>query len=211
MQVRFPRLAERVASEIIRPSGSKSSKPACSPTPGSRPSMTRWRRSSGLPPNCSGLACARASPRPNSRPGWAPANPRSPGWKTVVRFRAPRRCCAMPRQPAASFRCGYRRRDASFGRRDLIDLLERCVRGGTSTPTLPRKRERGRDRESTLASRCLIDCFAEPVIGRIRATRWLAMTVSGTARRQFPRFKVSEAKRASTMSRPLPVISCRDE
>ena len=27
MQVRFPRLAERVASEIIRPSGSKSSKP----------------------------------------------------------------------------------------------------------------------------------------------------------------------------------------
>ena len=39
-------------------------------------------------------------------------NPRSPGWKTVTRFRAPRRCCAMPRRLAANFRCGYRRREA---------------------------------------------------------------------------------------------------
>ena len=39
-------------------------------------------------------------------------NPRSPGWKTVTRFRAPRRCCAKPGQPAAGFTGGYRRPDA---------------------------------------------------------------------------------------------------
>src|SRR5713226_2240324 len=78
--------------------------------------MTRSVRSSRLPPSCSGLACAQASPRPNSPPGWAPANPRSPDLKMVTRFRAPRHCCATPRQPAAGFTCGYRRPDASFSR-----------------------------------------------------------------------------------------------
>jgi len=82
-------------------------------------------RSSRLSPNCSGLACARACPRPNSRPGWAPANPPSPGWKTVTRFPAPRRCCAMPRRPAASFRCGYRRRDAPRGIRQPNHVFAR--------------------------------------------------------------------------------------
>ena len=89
-------------------------KAACSPIPRSRLSMMRSRRSSRLPPNCSGLACVQASPRPNSQPGWAPANPPSPGLKTVTRFRVPRRCCAMPRQQAAGSRCGCRPHDAPF-------------------------------------------------------------------------------------------------
>jgi hypothetical protein len=45
------------------------------------------------------------------RPGWAPANPPSRGLKMARRFRAPRRSCATPRQPAAGSACGYRRLD----------------------------------------------------------------------------------------------------
>src|SRR6266581_782180 len=75
--------------------------------------MTRLRRNLRLPPNCSGLACEQASRKPNSQPGWAPANPQSPGLKMGTRFQAPRLFCAMPKQPAADSTCDYRRPDAS--------------------------------------------------------------------------------------------------
>jgi hypothetical protein len=48
----------------------------------------------------------------NSR--WAPANRPLPGLKTATPFRAPRHCCATPRQPAANSTCGYRRPEVSF-------------------------------------------------------------------------------------------------
>ena len=53
----------------------------------------------------------------------APANPRSPGWRMATRFRAPRHCCATPRPPAAGFTCGCRRRDESFGIRQIHHVI----------------------------------------------------------------------------------------
>ena len=92
----------------------KAQGPPAGQPPRSRPSMTRSRRSSRLPPSCSGPACGQASPRPNSRTGWAPANPPSLGWKTVTRCRAPRRCCAMPRRREARLACDYWRRETEL-------------------------------------------------------------------------------------------------
>jgi hypothetical protein len=42
----------------------------------------------------------------NWRPAWGLANQQSPGWKADTACPAPRRCCALPRRPAAKCRCG---------------------------------------------------------------------------------------------------------
>src|SRR6202022_270320 len=102
-----------------------------------------------------------ASPRPNSPPEWAPANPPSPDLKTVTPFRAPRRSCATPRQPAASSTCGYRQPDARVARtaklpepslRDNVTPGALSLRVGPGQSDDPRQRA-GRERISLLRFR----------------------------------------------------------
>jgi hypothetical protein len=59
-----------------------------------------------------GARLRQVSPRPNWLPAWAPASQRSPDLKVANRCRARRPSCAMPKRPAASSTCGYRRLDA---------------------------------------------------------------------------------------------------
>jgi hypothetical protein len=52
-----------------------------------------------------------------------------------------------------------------------------------------------------------MDCFAEPVIGRRFApTRWHSNDDRERDRRQCPRSKAAEAKRAPTMSKPFRLL-----
>ena len=103
-------------------------------------------------------------------------DPQSRGWKLVKRFPAPRRCCAMPRQLAAGFRCGCRRRDVSFP----VRMMDASLREGRSASVV------GTQTHHVIASWVPafllrpLDCFAEPVIRRRFApTGWLAMTARG--------------------------------
>jgi hypothetical protein len=72
-------------------------------------------------------------------------------------------------------------------------------------------------KQSILSFRGVMDCFAEPVIGRRFApTRWLAMTISDAARPQFPHSKAVEVRKGpDNVEAPLTIscraISCRDE
>jgi len=65
-------------------------------------------------PNCLRLVCGRASRSPSWLPGWGPASPLLPDWRTARRCRAPRRSCATPRRPATSSTFGCRLLDAVF-------------------------------------------------------------------------------------------------
>src|SRR5258708_35553446 len=82
--------------------------------------------------------------------------------------RIERRAFPAPSVYWAKGSCNPRAHRAARSRSLVLEIGATSLRGAKAT------------KQSTLILRGNMDCFAEPVIGRIRATRWLAMTVAKT-------------------------------